>query len=413
MSTSGTKFQVISRSDYTEQHIVTAPPLSTPLAPSSVRARPSVLSLIVNTLNCASHPELKIGWWDVHLLPENTPAPFDDVNKYGRIGVWGWATVTESTIDGILPGARLYGFFPVATLPVDLQLRPTGAAGIYRETSPFRAQAMRIYNTYEVHSPHTIGDETSQALDAIAKPTFRLGFLLERYCFNPTQCIHPADPDLAWTPGDADLTDTIVVLASATSKTALGFAYMLARREQEKQPAHVVALTSSTSASFAANTGWYSDIVTYENAEQVALIGTRGRRVVIIEFGGRQESAARAYRSVKEQGSRSVLFLGVGGEVKKDAFKYTPEAVSAMMQQGIVLLNTGSINEMAEATLGEEGETKLNEEFYASWSDFKKNGFPGMNIHWGRGIEEYAKAYEKMCNGEVKADTGLVFKMEE
>ena len=375
MSVVDTKIQVISRSDFTDQHLISIPPLSTPLAPSSVRVRSSLLSLIVNTLTCASHPELKIGWWDVHPLPPSTPSPFNDPNKYGRIGVWGWATVLESTLNNVPLGASLYGFFPVATLPLDLQLTRTDAPGIYRETSPFRAEALRIYNTYEVHTAGAPGDEASQALDALAKPTFRLAYLF------------------------------------ATSKSALGLSYMLARPNQPTKPRRVVALTSSASASFAKATGWYSDVVTYDEAERVAQLETRGRKVVIVDFGGRGESAQRAYRAVQKEGAATVQLMAVGGENKKDSMKFTPEAVASAIQQGIILVDTGLMVDSAEKTLGEDGEAKLNKEYDETWGEFKEAGFPGMRVIWGDGVEEYAKTYEKMCNGEVKADVSYVFRM--
>lgn len=411
MASEDTKIQVISTVDYTDQHLIPIPSPSAALAPSSVRVRPSLLSLIGNTLSCASHPEVKIGWWDVHPLPSNTPVPFNDPEKYGRIGVWGWARVLESTIDLVAVGDRIYGFFPIATLPVDLQLRRTDAPGIYREISSYRATAMRMYNTYEVYTAEAVTDETSQALDALAKPTFRLGYLLDRYTFNPKTCVHPSNPADGWTPTDADLTDSIVVLVSGTSKTALSLAYMLAQREQAAKPARVVALTSAESAPFAAATGWYSDVFKYSEAEEVTHLVTNGRKVVIVEFGGREDSAARVHTAVKD-GAGAVQFLVVGAETKRGAAKVTAEVVATREQQVIVRVNVGAIIESAETVLGDGGEGRLNADYNKIWGDFKKHGFPGMKIAWGNGVEEYAQAYENMCNGEMwEADTGLVFKI--
>ncbi|KAJ4304917.1 hypothetical protein N0V90_000445 [Kalmusia sp. IMI 367209] len=410
MSSEYAQIQVISRDDHTEQHLIQVPLPSTPLASSSIRVRPALLSLIVNTLSCASHPERKIGWWDVHALPSTLQAPFNDDSKYGRIGVFGWAEVIQSTLESIPVNARIYGFLPVATLPLDLQLKSTEAPGIYREITPYRATATRIYNTFEVHTAAVTGYSTSHALDAIAKPTFRLGYLLARYTFDQTRCLHPASRDAEWTPADADLTGAIVVLAAATSKTALSFAYMVNRPDQVAKPAQVIALTSSESASFAAATGWYSEVVTYNEAKRVARLGTSGRKVVIIDFGARENSAQRVLDAVRESAAK-VQFLIVGGEQKKDPIKFTPEMIEAATQNGIILVHTGMMIESAEAILGEQGEAKLNEDYDRVWGEFKQHGFPGMKIHSGNGLEEYASTYMKMCDGEVSADTSHVFNM--
>ena len=408
------QIQIVSRTDYTEQHLVNVPFPSTPLAPLSVRVRPSLLSLIVNTLSCASHPEIKIGWWDVHSLPSDLPHPYNDSTKYGRIGVWGWATVLESTLGGIEVGAHVYGFFPIATLPLDLQLESTNAPGIYREVSPGRASAMRTYNTFELHAASAVSSEDSQALDALAKPTFRLGYLFARYTFNPSRCVHPSSSDVEWRPADAELKNAVIVLAAATSKSALSLAYMLQRPDQASKPARVVALTSKASASYALATGWYSDVVTYDEAERIAQLGINGRKVVIIDFGAREEAAQRALAAIREHATKT-QFLIVGGEQKKDAIKFTDEVVETAIQAGMILVHTGLMIENAEKVLGKggnAGEAKLNEEYDRIWGEFKQNGgFPGMRITWGNGLDEYVETYKKMCEGEVRADTGFVFKM--
>ena len=69
--------QVLSRSNYEDQHLVSLPnayPLP-PLAPSSIRIKSTILSLTTNNFAYARIGHL-LGWWDVHPLPPSIPAEY-------------------------------------------------------------------------------------------------------------------------------------------------------------------------------------------------------------------------------------------------------------------------------------------------------------------------------------------------
>ncbi|OCK81499.1 hypothetical protein K432DRAFT_381296 [Lepidopterella palustris CBS 459.81] len=67
--------QVLEKASYTNQRIVplpTAPPLH-PLAPFSIRFKPTLLFLSTNNFTYARVGNL-LAWWDVHPLSPSIPA---------------------------------------------------------------------------------------------------------------------------------------------------------------------------------------------------------------------------------------------------------------------------------------------------------------------------------------------------
>src|ERR1700749_250543 len=115
----GPVIQVIDRQDYKQHHLVTLPDKPLPsLPPSSIRVRTQLFTLSVNNFTYARLGHW-LGWWDVHPMPEDTPAPYNDKTKYGRLSCWGVGVVTASTCSLAPVGTKLYGYLPVGTLEVD------------------------------------------------------------------------------------------------------------------------------------------------------------------------------------------------------------------------------------------------------------------------------------------------------
>lgn len=92
-----------------------------------------------------------LGWWDVHPLPSCIPVEFSDAKKYGRISAWGYGSVVESTVPGIELGSLAYGYLPIGTLPVDMEVQlDSDVPGHFVEISKHREKLMPIYNRYQL-----------------------------------------------------------------------------------------------------------------------------------------------------------------------------------------------------------------------------------------------------------------------
>lgn len=135
------------------------------------------------------------------------PAP----EGWGRIPVWGFARVVASRAKGVDEGLRLYGCWPMST-HLTARLEPAG--GGYVDAVEHRAALPAAYSRYEI-APETSRDDHL----ALLRPLFTTSFLLDDH-------LAEAVPDAT------------AVLASASSRTAIGLAWMM---KQRGRPA--VALT--------------------------------------------------------------------------------------------------------------------------------------------------------------------------
>ena len=136
------------------------------------------------------------------------PAP----DGWGRFPVWGFARVVGSGHPDLSEGDRFYGYLPPSTHVVLDRGRGRGHG--FTEGSPHRADLPAVYNAYARARPDGAGspDEDRQTL---FRPLFATSFLID---------------DLLDDRGL--LQDSTVVLSSASSKTALGTAFLLSRRGQ-------------------------------------------------------------------------------------------------------------------------------------------------------------------------------------
>lgn len=173
----------------------------------------------------------QLGYWRFF------PAP----DGWGRIPVWGFARVLRSNAQGVVEGLRLYGYLPMSTHFVT-SVRPSG--GGYADASAHRAALPAAYNRY-VDAPETEQDDHA----ALLKPLFTTSFLLD-------DLLAEAAPDAT------------AIVSSASSRTALGLASVLARRG-----AQAVALTSGRNLPFVEGVGLYGQVARYDDVGRLDVDG--------------------------------------------------------------------------------------------------------------------------------------------
>jgi hypothetical protein len=158
---------------------------------------------------------------------------------WGRIPAWGYLRVRSSRVPGIEAGRRAAGLCPMAT---EVTLRPVRARqATFTEGSAGRSQLAGAYNVYS-----WADDAAPDAGDAalVLRPVFWLSFTLDDHLARQA-------PE-----------DRPIIVTSASSKAALGLAYLLARRGVP-----VTGLTSAHHLPFVAGLGLYDQVVAYDRAE--------------------------------------------------------------------------------------------------------------------------------------------------
>jgi hypothetical protein len=173
------------------------------------------------------------GYWDF-FAERGTP---------GRLPVWGFATVTQSAADGIAVGDRFYGYYPMASHAVLSPARISGQG--FLDVTPRRTTLPIIYNQYA--RVEALGDYRPEHHDLwpIFRPLFLTGWLIA---------------DQFEDEGDYGV-DQILV-ASASSKTAIGLAHSIAAREGARP--RTIGLTSPGSVAALTATSVYDVVVGYD-----------------------------------------------------------------------------------------------------------------------------------------------------
>ena len=125
---------------------------------------------------------------------------------WGRVPVWGFADVVASNVDGIVDGDRFYGYLPMSTHLVVEPTRVTPHG--FSDGAAHRAPMSPVYNQYA-----KVTDRTSthdEHVRAVLRPLFTTSFLIDD-----------------WLAEQQMFGATSVVIASASSKTALALAALL------------------------------------------------------------------------------------------------------------------------------------------------------------------------------------------
>src|SRR5436190_4173021 len=161
-----------------------------PLNDGDARLRVERFGFTANNVTYGAFGE-QMGYWRFF------PAP----DGWGRIPVWGFGEVVESQAEGIEPGRRFYGYFPMSST-VTMQPRPWG--GGFEDAAEHRAELPATYNRYFEATPQAGFAPEHDAATAVMRPLFMTGWLIAQRL-----------------KGDG----ATVALASASSKTAYSAAY--------------------------------------------------------------------------------------------------------------------------------------------------------------------------------------------
>jgi hypothetical protein len=160
---------------------------------------------------------------------------------WGHMPAWGFADVVESTVEGLEPGERFYGYWPIASHLIVQPVR-VGERGFYDGTA-HRLELTSAYNQYQrirSDAAYRAEDEDYQML---LRPLFITSFMLADFLedngfFGARQ----------------------VVISSASSKTAYGTAFCL----QDCPEVSLVGLTSQGNKAFVDGLGTYQQSVSYD-----------------------------------------------------------------------------------------------------------------------------------------------------
>ncbi|MEA2446676.1 MAG: hypothetical protein QOK47_313, partial [Actinomycetota bacterium] len=229
---------LVDRADLRRVKFVPAPPAAEiELRPGRVLLRIESFGFSANNVTYASLGEA-MRYWDFFPAPEG----------WGRVPVWGFAEVVRSSHDEIHEGERVFGYLPMSTHLVVQADRVS--EGTFMDGSPHRADLPGVYQRYSRLAGDPNYDPQREDEQALWSPLFMTSFgaadfLIDNELFGAQA----------------------VVFSSASSKTALGIAFLLARDESVDR--ELIAMTSATNAAFCEQLGYYDTVLTYDAIESL------------------------------------------------------------------------------------------------------------------------------------------------
>ncbi len=223
-----------------------------PLPEGQVRVGIAAFALSANNITYAAFGD-SMHYWDFFPVVTADPGAPPDGVAWGRIPVWGFGTVLASRHPEVAVGERLYGYFPMST---QVDLTPSRVSPLsFSDTAPHRANLHPVYNQYTRCASDPFYTADTEDLQALLRPLFTTSWLIDDFL---------ADNDYfgaTAVPGQR----AVMLLSSASSKTAYGTAFQMAQR----QGLEVVGLTSPDNVAFCESLGCYHRVLRYDQLAHI------------------------------------------------------------------------------------------------------------------------------------------------
>jgi hypothetical protein len=264
---------------------------------------------------------------------------FPTEEGWGRIPVWGFADVVRSSNSEVAEGERFYGYYPMST---HIIAEFTPASGKYfLDTSVHRRTLPAGYNRYLRSRSGSDIDQHRESVEVLLRPLLTSAYLIDDFLavngFFAAQA---------------------VILSSASSKTALGLAFLLSLRKD--RPFQIIGLTSVTNRAFVANCGFVDHLVSYDmigslpNNQDVVFVDMAGNgavlRAIYQHFGDHVKYCCRVGLTHNEHfsgeeedfpGSKPVLFFAPA-QIEKRTREWGTDGFEKRLEEAL-----GVLSEMA------------------------------------------------------------------
>lgn len=351
---------IVNRADLRETAI-TGAPVREP-AEGEALIRVSRFALTANNITYAVAPD-QIGYWRFFPVARD---------GWGRVPVWGFGDVVASRSE-VPEGTRVYGYFPMSShlIVQPGRVRPHG----FTDAAPHRQEMAMIYNQYSAVAADPAYAPDREGVIALFRPLFTTSFLLDDM-LRRSQMFGAAQ----------------VVLSSASSKTALGLAFLLHRAG-----VRTVGLTSPGNVAFCEGLGVYDAVVTYD-----AVTGMARAKTAFVDMAGSAELLRRVHGHF---GDALVNSCRVG----LTHWQETSNRVEGL--EGGPTPYFFFAPTYAEERIAEWGGPGLQARLGAAWGDFIAGAEGWLKVVEGTGPEAVQARYLEMLAGRMDPAEGYLLSM--
>jgi Protein of unknown function (DUF2855) len=296
---------------------------------------------------------------------------FPAEDEWGRIPVWGFADVVDTSMNALEAGQRVYGYLPMGD---ELVVEPDKADERgFRDRAAHRQPMAAVYNRYLRVDADPIYDAARERQQMVLWPLFFTSFLIDDFL---------AD--------NAHFGASSVVISSASSKTAIGAAYLVHRRPAVR----VIGLTSAGNRAFVESLGCYDDVVAYADAAALA-----PSPAVFVDIAGNRDVGAAVHLRYAEQLRHSLI---VGGT------HWDHEAVGSVEPlPGPAPEFFFAPTQVAKHTV-EWGQAALDRKVGDAWRAFVAWTDGWLELRDVRGPEAVERTYHELLAGNADPRVGYV-----
>jgi len=329
--------------------------------PGQVKLRVDQFGLTSNNLSYAGAGDI-LGYWN--FFPATDPA-------WGIVPVWGFATVVASNHDEIEIGEEFYGYLPMGT---HLIIEPHDVSAVScSDRFAHRAALHPWYNRYHRVANDPASPPHSRHLQPLLWALHMTGLMLANQF---------ADNN--------DFDSDHVIVASASSKTAVAFARSMQLRDGGPRR---IGLTSAANAEFVESLGCYDDVRTYDAIGASALEGT----ATLVDMSGNATVVSEVHHGFGDRLLDSIRIgsthLGARGDT---------EGLPGPARRFFF------IPDVAEARAAEIGQAAYHAEFAAAWADYGKWASSFVTVEASSGPEAIKAAYLAALSGTHNPAKGQI-----
>jgi hypothetical protein len=353
---------LVKRDDFRECRVAEGDPPAP--GPGQALLRVATFGMTSNNVTYAVFGEA-MSYWDFFPTAEE---------GWGLLPTWGFAEVESSEAEGVEPGTRVYGYLPSSS---HLLVTPADADGSgFVDAAPHKADLPSAYHRYLATGADPFYRADTEAIQMLLRPLFFTSFLI--------------DDQL----DDEGLTGRgPILISSASSKTAIAAAFLLARREGVE----LIGLTSPRNRDFVEGLGVYGRTVPYE---EIASLEPGPATYVDIAGDGAVRHAVHSRFGDELAHSMAVgvthwedLGAGDGGELPGPApsFFFAPDRVAKRAEDW--------------------GRAGLEQRVAEAWQPFCEWIGERLEVIPGSGFEALERVYLEVVEGGVDPRTAHVISL--
>lgn len=323
------------------------------LKDGEVLLRVTDFGLSANNITYAALGE-KMGYWGF----------FPGTEHEGIIPVWGFADVAVSRHPDIQTGERLYGYLPFAS---HLIIQPDKVtAHTLSDSNPARNGIHPVYDQYTRCAADPAYRSDNEAWQMNFRPLFMTSFVLDEAVstFNSHN----------------------IVVTSASSKTALGAAFLLSHHRSSRQADYrITGLTSPNNMAFTRSFDCYDDVLSYDDIDELST----SLPLIVLDFAGNGAALAQ----IATQCGSAFKKLWMIGATDWDAASglrprdvdaslfFAPEHVARLQKQW--------------------GGKAFMQRYAEAWTTFYQQLSTHFTVHTVTGGPAMQQAYLELLNGDI------------